>query len=104
MEKAVATLTLIILLFSCETRKSSSERIKIDSSKDDSEDVIQNHLKFGTAIEIDSLSDYVMYPFEISQEVESDLGASYGRSSYDRKNHYWNIIFYNTKTEEYHCI
>lgn len=90
-------------MLSCETRKLSSERIKIDSLKDDSEKMIQNHLNFGGVIKIDSISDYVMYPLSLSGDEESG-SQNYDVSSYDAKKPYWNIIFYNTKTEESHLL
>ena len=104
MKKTIVTLTLIIFLFSCETHKSHSERIRAESVKDSSEVITKNHLNFNTIVKIDSILDYVMYPLEISKEAQSDLGGSYGESSYGRKNFYWNIIFYNTKTQEYHLL
>ena len=106
MKNTAITLVLLIFMFGCDTDKSSSEVIESGVSKDSLAGITKNYLKFdavNTIVEIDSISDYVMYPLVISDQEESSLGGSFG-SSYGSKSIYWNIIFYNTQTGEYHLL
>jgi hypothetical protein len=57
-------------------------------------------------IEIDSLSDYVMYPLTWRKDIDQKkwLGAGYSSSDNTTNYHDWNVLFYNVKTKKSHLL
>ncbi|MBS1598176.1 MAG: hypothetical protein JST75_08120 [Bacteroidetes bacterium] len=101
MQKLAVLLFLTFGILSCSDKTgkpidnrpltAEQQKAKLDKLK----------LDFNRPVIIDS-SVYVMYPLALERSEESGSGFSSG--SYGRPTTYWNILFYNTATGEYHLL
>ncbi len=109
MLKKYFFLLAIALLSSCNNKQQTAPNTVPPNTTETSEDKekpIIPTLISKVFIEIDSLSDYVMYPLTWKKNMEQNRKSSWlGSGSKDGSNyHDWNILFYNTKTNKSHLL
>ncbi|MDR2204821.1 MAG: hypothetical protein LBE36_01490 [Flavobacteriaceae bacterium] len=89
-----------ILACSDRTNKPANEKPLTEAQQ--KETINKLKLDFNQPVLIDS-SAYVMYPLTLERNDEN-ARRSFESKSYVEPTTYWNILFYNTKTEEYHLL
>ena len=94
--KKIIALSFVINLISCSENKETFER------KENKEDEKVSNLKIQTHefFEIDS-SGIVVFPLQIGKTENSGLKGSFDS---EKRDAYWNMIFYNTNTGEKHWL
>lgn len=94
------TLQLLLALAACSTNDATSEA----TASSVAQQAIKAKLRIpvGNPVLIDS-SDYVMYPLSLNELVTEEKDE-YGSSSYGRATTYWNILFYNPRSNQSHLL
>lgn len=110
MKLLFAMLVMLLAVSSCNmlkkkstdekrTRQEDKQKDNKDPENKDKRDDIS--LKFNQPVQIDSTA-YVMYPLMLTDNDGKDRGIV--SKSYSGQNVFWNIVFYNTQTGEYHLL
>lgn len=100
MPKHIILIITVILFASCERNNSQTA-----SNTETSEAIVVNDLESLLNVqtksfyEIDS-SGVIMFPLSMAEYERSGIGRYYKDMPYG----YWNIIFYDSKTKEYHLL
>jgi hypothetical protein len=91
---------LLAALAACSSNDASSEATA--SSVAQQAIKAKLHIPVGSSVLIDS-SDYVMYPLSLS-EIVTEEKDEYGSSYSERATTYWNILFYNPRSNQSHLL
>lgn len=98
MKKIVLCSVLLIGLLSCSKSPGSVES---SSAPQEDQAFIENlNIQTNSFTEIDS-TGILMFPLQMGQNPRKDGGYSYKEMP---DNGYWNIVFLNSKTNEYHLL
>jgi hypothetical protein len=96
----LCTFPLLVALAACSSSDSSSEAAASSDPQQASKAKLR--VPVGSPVLIDS-SDYVMYPLSLN-EIVTEAKDEYGGSYSGRTTTYWNILFYNLRSNESHLL
>jgi hypothetical protein len=98
MHKALIAAWLIVAVFSCDSTPQNEKHLEKEQGKPKSSNYSRLRLDFGEPVQIDT-TPYVMFPLSVAHEDRGFIMKSSGDGAY-----YWNIIFLDTKTGQYHLL
>lgn len=108
MLKSPLLLLICMVLLGCDTKlqkptsSTPPNSVETTVSKDEFPIPIFTPTSF---LEIDSLSNYVMYPLTWTLNSEEEKSISFlSKGVAPTYNNYWNILFYNKKTKKSHLL
>ncbi|HTE00619.1 MAG TPA: hypothetical protein VK668_15105 [Mucilaginibacter sp.] len=100
MKNLIRIFLFVVLAISLSNCKNSIKKGSAESIIDTAAKIKEGFKSFETPVLIDS-SQYVIYPL-IKEKAEA--GDSYGSSYKSSSTTYWNLVFYNTSTKQYHLL
>ena len=101
MKKNVLFSVLILILFSCGKKEDRFESFESSSNTESDPATIENlNIQTSAFTEIDS-TGILMFPLQMGQNPTEDRDYSYKKMP---DNGFWNIIFLNSNTNEYHLL
>ncbi len=105
MQKYFLFLSIIFILTSCgqeeQTSQPNSKNVAVDSIAVINDPKNNLNIQTNSFSEIDS-SGILMFPLSMGETGRDDESLSYYKEM--QSNNYWNIIFLNSKTNEYHLL
>jgi hypothetical protein len=101
MLRLLILLSIFSFLFACKENKGNPETIVIDSASIVNDPKNNLNIQTNTFSEIDS-SGIIMFPLSMGESERADGGSLSYKSM--PSNRYWNIIFLNSKSNQYHFL
>ncbi len=105
MQKYFLFLSIIFILTSCgqeeQTSQPNSNNVAVDSIAVINDPKNNLNIQTNSFSEIDS-SGILMFPLSMGETGRDDKSLSYYKEM--QSNNYWNIVFLNSKTNEYHLL